>query len=64
MLSKRGEWIRVHECGEKYGWQFVIDTIDRAVQLKQAESMRKIPPHKMSKKEKEARIIQWQRKWG
>ena len=64
MTSKKGEWMKIQACGEEYGWRFVIDAVDNAVRVEEARGMLIRKPHKMSQREKEARIVAMAEKMG
>ena len=64
--SKRGEWIKIQNYANEYGWRMVIDAVEKAAKVKEAEQMisEGVKPHKRKKKQNEARIIAMAQQMG
>lgn len=57
--SKRGEWIKIQAYANEYGWRMVIDAVERAARVREAEQMIRYGAIPRNNKTKgELRIIQ------
>ena len=56
---KRGEWIKIQAYAQEYGWRMVIDAVERAARVREAENMIRYGARSRKERTKnELRIIQ------